>query len=169
MLLGIQFSVYADEGCSHHYKLYLRQDDSGYYVGLCTLCSELIDVYPNDYDLLTTCDNENSDCVHLFRKGDLSIAVSIEVAGSHHHEVAQWYKCVCQVCGVTIEAYETDGSYYWHEVSVWEDVHIGGEHRHLYVGHCDACGALQYDIVNCTQYEDGTCMGGWDFDSPVLD
>lgn len=152
---------------AHAYKLFLRADGSGYYAAVCTVdgCNDCLAVYPQGYEVEPT--TTEGECQHIFRYGDKIERVSIEPASGFYHEVAQWHTCVCEVCGETIDAYDTDGSMYLHVVTTWEDEHINGEHKHLYVGYCDACGRLQFDVVDCMQYNDGTCMGGRDYTPPA--
>lgn len=148
--------------CDHRYKLFPNAFGSDYYTCLCTMgCEMLFYVYPMDWEVEQP-EAEGEGCAHVFRTDEQIQRVSVEPASELSHEAAQWYNCTCEICGETFEAYVTDGHVYWHEVSAWEDIHINGQFKHLYVGHCDACGALQYDIVDCAQYEDGTCMGGYD-------
>lgn len=169
LLLSVNIVIADDDNSDHLYKLFLRTDGLGFYTCLCVVegCNERFNVYPQGYEVGVQVTED--ECAHVFRKGDKVNRVNIVAMGNLHHEVAQWYTCVCEFCGETVEAYDTDGSMYWHNVSEWEGIHIDGEHKHLYVGHCDDCGKLQYDITNCMQNKDGTCMGGRRFSSPTFE
>lgn len=146
--------------CDHRYKLFPNAFGSDYYTCLCTMgCEKLFYVYPMDWEVEQP-EAEGEGCVHVFRTDEQIRRVSVESASEFSHEAAQWYNCVCEYCDVTFEAYVAVGSVYSHRVSDWEGIHISGELKHLYVGHCDDCGQLRYEIVNCYQYDNGTCMEG---------
>lgn len=143
---------------THKYKLFLRQDNTEYYTALCTTvgCTESFPVYPNEYVVSVTPQEE--ECTHLFRKSNTVSHISIESIGTYHHEYAQWYDCTCEYCGISFKAFESDEQYFPHTVKNWDNAHITGDYKHLYIGYCDMCGALQYDIIDCAEYEDGSCM-----------
>lgn len=170
MLICCSVSAVMAENCSdedeHLYKLFLRADGLGYYTCLCIVegCNEHFDVYPQGYEVEMT--KTEGDCTHVFRKGEQVKRVSVESASYYSHEAAQWFDCACEYCGEAFEAYVADGKLYSHRVSDWEGIHINGELKHLFVGHCDDCGQLRYEIVNCYQYENGTCMGGGEYLEP---
>ena len=145
----------SDDHCC--YKLFQRND--GCYIALCAEHSDCADstfvVYPMGYCVNAAADS--APCNHLFRMAEQPHRVSIESASEWSHEAATWYFCTCESCGKTIEAYMTDGRYYEHEYSLWEGVHVDGTLKHLYISHCDICGELFHEFVNCLQLEDGTC------------
>ena len=146
----------ADE-CDHHYKLFPRADGLGYYTCICTKgCGKVFDVYPADYAAERP-EADGEACAHVFRTDEKIKRVSIESVSQYSHEAAQWFDCVCEYCDEAFEAYVAVGNTYPHSVSGWEGVHIEGELKHLFVGCCDDCCQLRYEIVNCYQDENGAC------------
>lgn len=148
------------EICSHHYKMFLRQDDTGYYTCMCTLCNDVFSVYPIGFEVDAAEGGEGEPCMHIFRKAVSSKKESVESVSSMSHEAAVWFDCTCELCGFTIEAYESDGHVDKHIVTTKEDVHVDGTFKHMYMGHCDLCGECVYEFVNCP-HKDGACMGGF--------
>lgn len=144
--------------CGHHFQLFPKEVDGvKAYSCLCTLgCTMIFDVYPQGCEV-TPKATEDGSCPHVFRTDEICKRVSVESASQTSHQAAEWYDCVCELCGEAFEAYVTDGKYYDHHVSHWDGVHIDGEMKHLLVGYCDSCGQLRYEIVNCHRDENGWC------------
>lgn len=146
--------------CDHHYKLFPRADGLDYYTCICTKgCETVFNVYPVD-SAAERPEAAEETCAHVFRMDEEVKRVSVESVSQYSHEAAQWYDCVCEYCDEAFEAYVAVGSSYLHRVSEWEGIHIEGELKHLFVGHCDDCGQLRYERVNCYRDENGVCTSG---------
>lgn len=145
------------EQCDHRYTLCIRADGLGYYTCFCTEpgCNEMFPVYPRGFEVAQPAEEEN--CPHLFRKAEEGKGVSIEAIGNMHHDAATWYDCTCELCGFSIEAYETHDEADEHIFATWEDVHIQGQTLHVFISHCSVCGYLECRVEECPQFEDGSC------------